>query len=213
VLYKSWHYTAVHSHQNFFHQTNVNLGESYQHFTSDEPLNKEPTWVNSLQSLPVIINGRSRTSDLEVTMMMDLQIIHTEPLKEYNIRLATTQTMYDEWVTVASTSTGNSEYSINRFFSTIFQTHPENFEFLLGYRNDQAVASAVIFYEGEYASIYWIGVIPSERHRGFGTAITLQALDRIRRRHIRFVVLQAQPKGMNLYERLGFMPLGYLARY
>lgn len=106
-----------------------------------------------------------------------------------------------------------SKQTVSSYFGDVFKSPSPQFEFLLGYKSNQTVVSCVICYEREYASIYWVGTIPSERRQGFGTLIMGEALQRIRRRNIRWVVLQATVEGFKMYQNLGFLSLGYLARY
>lgn len=209
---QKWHNNAVNSHQKFFDITHVNLGTTYAAFLDDLKLSAASTWVHSLQSLPYVMDGHSRSGDLAVTMMMDLRFFTPQPLLQ-DIRLADSPTSQYEWVKAATASTNNSEYGVNNFFKDIFEHKPNNFEFLVGYKDEEPIASTVIFYEGSYASLYWVGVIPLERNKGFGKAILLRALDRIRRRGLHFVILQAQPMGVPLYRKFGFVSLGELAKY
>jgi ribosomal protein S18 acetylase RimI-like enzyme len=209
---QTWHLIAVNSHQKFFDLTHVNSDTPYTAFSEEVKISDAPTWIHSLQSLPYVIDGHSRTGDLTVTMMLDLQFVTQRPIQE-DIRLVETSKSQTDWVKVAAASTNNSEYGVNTLFKDIFKEKPNDFEFLIAYKNTKPIASTVIFYEGSYASLYWVGVIPTERSKGFGKAILLRALDRIRRRGIRFVILQAQPMGVPLYSKLGFISLGELARY
>jgi len=209
---QTWHLIAVNSHKKFFDLTHVNSDTPYTAFSEELKIDDAPSWIHSLQSLPYVIDGHSRTGDLTITMMLDLQFVAQRPTLE-DIRLVDTSKSQADWVNVAAASTNNSEYGVNTLFKDIFEEKSNDFEFLVAYKNTKPIASTVIFYEGSYASLYWVGVIPTERRKGFGKAILLRALDRIRRQGIRFVILQAQPMGVPLYNKLGFISLGELARY
>lgn len=59
-----------------------------------------------------------------------------------------------------------------------------------------------------YAQTAWIGyliVSPDQRRRGLGTRLMTRALDHITAAGIRTVRLDADPPGMNIYRRLGFV--------
>ncbi|MDP3936062.1 MAG: hypothetical protein Q8Q56_03660, partial [Alphaproteobacteria bacterium] len=128
-----------------------------------------PTWVNSLEALPSCLKGRGRTMDLLTTMVIDLNYhaFDTHKSVALDIRLATTQKTNDDWVKVASESTGSSYSSVH----PLFQDTSNQFEFLVGYKNEKPVVAAVVFYEGSYASLYWVCTIPSERRQGLGTTL------------------------------------------
>ncbi|WP_262982495.1 GNAT family N-acetyltransferase [Rhodococcus sp. MTM3W5.2] len=51
------------------------------------------------------------------------------------------------------------------------------------------------------------------RRRGYGTAVTLAAIDHVRREGAERVVLQASEDGASVYERIGFTPVGTYTEY
>lgn len=215
AVYEPWHNRAVESHKSFFSKTHANEGDVYAPFSSDMKLPSSATWVSSLEALPDSIKGHARTTDLLTTMAIDLDYHSFDAgvPSELDIRLATTSSEKDDWVSVASAATDHSKRNVQTFFRDVFQDTSDQYEFLIGYKNKKPVVTSVVFYEGSYASIYWVGTIPSERRQGFGTTLMINALDRVRRRNIRWVVLQAQSLGEGIYRSLGFVPVGYLARH
>ncbi len=215
TVYEPWQEKVIQSHQNFFSKTHANEGDVYTNFSPNMEMPSATTWVSSLEALPNSLNGHARTSDLLTTMVMDLEYhsFDTQTPTALDIHLATTPKAKDDWVDVVSESTDNSGYGIYSLFRDVFQDTSDQFEFLVGYKNKHPMMAAVVVYEGIYAGIYWVCTIPSERRQGFGTALMINALERIRRRHIRWIVLQAQPLGEGIYRSLGFIPVGYLARY
>lgn len=213
-VYAPWHKTAVLSHQTFFGKTHANEGEAYVDFKDGGQLPSAFTWINSFQSLPQQISGRSQRGDLEITMVIDLlnRSFNLYPT-HLKMELVTTEKGQSDWVDVTAGSTANSKRTIYAFFDSVFKTQDHQFEFLVGYKENQPVVSCVIYYEEDCAGIYWVGTLPNERRQGFGTAVMVHALERVKRRGIRWVVLQAQPKGVGVYQSLGFIPIGYLAGY
>ncbi|HUF61487.1 MAG TPA: GNAT family N-acetyltransferase [Verrucomicrobiales bacterium] len=75
---------------------------------------------------------------------------------------------------------------------------------LLGYKESLPVGAVQVFGYGATAGIYSVGVLPSARRRGFGTAVTLAALWEARALGFRRAILVAAPAGASLYRRLGF---------
>lgn len=215
AVYEPWHHRAVESHKSFFSKTHANEGDAYAPFSPHMKLSSSATWVSSLEVLPDRLDGYARTTDLLTIMMIDLDYhkFDAQTASAINVQLAATQKTKEDWVNVASESTGNSRYGVQSLFRDVFQDASNQYEFLIGYKNEKPVVTAVVFYEGNYASVYWVSTIPSERRQGFGTTLMINALERVRRRNIRWVVLQAQPLGEGIYRSLGFLPAGYLARY
>lgn len=209
-----WHYKAVESHKSFFHKTHANNGESYIEFSEGLVLDQPgKTWVYALSELPQILQGHRPTSDLVNTMFIDLNYISADANVPHDIRLVHAHKEYENWIDVAAASTFTNPEEIRKYFDQVFEVEQSTFEFLVGYQDKQPVACAVIFYEGEYASIYWVGVVPRSRRKGYGNAVTLKALQQVFQKKIRYVVLQAQPLGEKMYKKLGFIQVGYLVRF
>jgi ribosomal protein S18 acetylase RimI-like enzyme len=215
AVYEPWQVKVVESHKNFLLKTQVIGDAVYTNFAPNMTLPAATTWVSSLEVLPESLDGHARTTDLLTTMVIDLEYhsFDTKASVELDIRLATTSKAKDDFVDVASESLDTSRDSVYNCFQDVFQDTSDQFEFLVGYKNKHPVVAAVVVYEGTYASIYWVCTIPSERRQGLGRMLMINAVERVRRRNIRWVVLQAQPMGEGIYRRLGFIPVGYLARY
>jgi ribosomal protein S18 acetylase RimI-like enzyme len=215
IVYPPWHQTAVESHKTFCARIHANDGEEYVQDAEDMKLTTATTWVSSLERLPKQLDGHALTSDVMTTMMMDLeyQRIDQEIPKDLDIRLAISPLEKEDWISVGAAAIGASESGMHQMFKDVFLDASNQFEFLVGYKNKQPVVSAVVLYQGAYASIYWVCTIPEQRRKGLGTLMMINALERIRRRNMRHVVLQAQPMGEKIYSGLGFIPIGYIARY
>lgn len=215
IVYPPWHKKAVESHKIFCARIHANDGEKYASHREDIELMDAPTWVSSLETLPAHIRGHYATSDVMTTMMMDLDYhwFDKEKPNDLDIRLATSPEEKEDWIRVGSAAVDASEAGMRRMFHDVFKDTSKQYEFLVGYTHKKPVVSAVIFYEKTYASIYWVCTIPEQRCKGLGTLMMINALERVRRRNVRRVVLQAQPMGDRIYRRLGFIPIGYIARY
>ncbi len=89
---------------------------------------------------------------------------------------------------------------------------PKSYRLYLAFLGSKPVgASSVFITSGKHgvAGIFDVGVVPEERNRGIGTAVTLAACEAARDAGCRFAVLNATPLGEPVYRRLGFGSLGH----
>lgn len=86
---------------------------------------------------------------------------------------------------------------------------PES-ESYVGYAEGQAVASSTLCFGGRTAGVYNVATMPGFRKRGFGEALTWQAISRGASFGCDLAVLQASEMGQPIYERMGFRTV---ARY
>jgi len=63
------------------------------------------------------------------------------------------------------------------------------------------------------AGLYNICTLPDFRHRGYGTAMTLQPLRYAHAAHCHTAILQATEQGARIYKRLGFETFGIITEY
>lgn len=87
------------------------------------------------------------------------------------------------------------------------------FEHLLGLVDGDVVATAGVFHGTRGAEVQHIVTERSHRRRGIGTAMTVAALEIVRREGGRYAVLTASPDGFGIYERLGFETVAMVRRF
>ncbi|CRK50483.1 Acetyltransferase [Rhodococcus sp. RD6.2] len=85
--------------------------------------------------------------------------------------------------------------------------------FVVGYVGDRPVSGAEIHVSDGVVGLYGVVTLDDVRRRGYGTAVTLHALDRSRRSRVTTAVLQASADGVSVYTRIGFEPVGRYAEF
>ena len=88
---------------------------------------------------------------------------------------------------------------------------PEQID-VLGLVDGDVVATAGVVHGTRAAEVQHIATQRSHRRRGIGTAMTVAALDLVRRQGGRHAVLTASPDGFGIYERLGFETVATVRR-
>jgi acetyltransferase (GNAT) family protein len=74
----------------------------------------------------------------------------------------------------------------------------------LAYKNDVAVAGAILYLSHGVGGVGWVGTVPGEFGRGYGSAVTWKVVTEGLARGARFMNLQASPMGAPVYRRMGF---------
>ena len=77
----------------------------------------------------------------------------------------------------------------------------------------EPVAGAILYCLHGVAGIGWVGTLPSASRRGYGEAVTAQAVAEGFRRGMPFASLQASPLGEPVYRRMGFRTVSYYHVY
>lgn len=85
--------------------------------------------------------------------------------------------------------------------------------FFVGYVEGAAVAACELCLGVDAAGIYNVSTRAACRGRGYGSAVTLEALREAQRREMAAVELQASADGLRIYERLGFRPAGHYQEF
>ena len=74
----------------------------------------------------------------------------------------------------------------------------------LAYRDGAAVAGAILYLSHGVGGVGWVGTLPAEFGRGYGSAITWRVVTEGFARGVRLMNLQASRMGAPVYRRMGF---------
>lgn len=93
---------------------------------------------------------------------------------------------------------------IYRQLPQVLYTEGACFEMHVGYVSELPVVTGVLVLDANVAGIYYVATAPSQRKKGYGTAMMEYLLDRAKTEGYSVATLQASHEGKNLYKRLGF---------
>jgi len=74
----------------------------------------------------------------------------------------------------------------------------------VGYIDGDPVTISALILDDNVAGLYFVVTRTEQRGKGFGTLITLAALEEARKRGYNQAILQSSKMGYNIYKRIGF---------
>ncbi len=151
----------------------------------------------------------------EPAMVADLAV-ETSDSSPIDVHIRTTRDLEDLYVWVRILSGSSNETFIRRVAELRGAADSRTgarFEHLLGLVDGDLVATAGVFHGTQAAEVQHIATERSHRRRGIGTAMTVAALEVVRRQGGRYAVLTASPDGFGIYERLGFETVATVRRF
>jgi GNAT superfamily N-acetyltransferase len=83
----------------------------------------------------------------------------------------------------------------------------------LGWLDGEPVATSLVLYADDVASVNFIATLPEARRRGIGAAMTAATLHDARKRGCRIAALAASDMGAGVYRSLGFREYCHIAMY
>ena len=84
---------------------------------------------------------------------------------------------------------------------------------LVARRDDQPVATAMVYESDGVASLQWVGTVPAARGTGLGALITVMVTNLAFDRGASSCSLQASPMGASVYRRLGYETMYHYEEY
>jgi ribosomal protein S18 acetylase RimI-like enzyme len=151
----------------------------------------------------------------EPAMVADLAVETIKP-SPIDLQIRSTRNLEDIHVWVRILSGSSNDTFIRRLAEIRGAADSRTgarFEHLLGLVDGDVIATAAVFHGTRAAEVQHIVTEESHRGRGIGTAMTLAALEFVRRQGGRYAVLTASPDGLGIYERLGFERVATVRRF
>jgi len=95
----------------------------------------------------------------------------------------------------------------------ILYTGDSSLEFYVGYLEEKAVVTGLLVTHLGVAGIYYVATIPTERKKGYATAMMDHLLQRASQKRYTVATLQASEEGSHVYEKIGFQSCCKLTEY
>jgi ribosomal protein S18 acetylase RimI-like enzyme len=138
------------------------------------------------------------------SMICELSNFQSEDfLKDYQIKEATDLTAMTDWMLVLNAGFG-AEETDDMSYRDLNMAIPYGFRHFVAYENDEAVAAGTLSVSEHGARIDNVATKPSHTRRGFGSAITLHAMEEAKRLGYDWCCLDASDEGLLMYKKLGF---------
>lgn len=133
----------------------------------------------------------------QIAMCLELHDAYQEEQK-LDFKQASTPAAFEAW----------SELFLNcfgyRIAAEVLSGTYQDITYYLVYNGEEAVGTALLFKTGEVMGIHSVGILPSQRRKGYAEAIMQFLLNRSIALGARYATLQASAMGKGLYDKLGF---------
>lgn len=168
-----------------------------------------PYWVNTDEATTEAVGDVAAALGLELAafevpgMVLRSLAGVAAPSPTLAVEAVTHQAAFDDFLTVAATVFHDTpQREMRRAYGAAWRAG--DLQPFVGRVGGRAVACGVLSRTGDEAGVYAISVLPEQRRRGFGRAMTEAVLRAGRGSGCRRGVLQAAPGVRALYERMGF---------
>lgn len=136
----------------------------------------------------------------QIGMYLDLNKINEEVMGDLKVKFVKDENDISIWIEIASKSFGIAidKDVINKI------AKDNNIYLLLGYKNDIAVATTLLYKSADVMGVHLVGVPGEHRGKGIAENIMKKAISFSKEQNINIMILQASLLGLGIYKRLGF---------
>lgn len=169
-------------------------------------------WIVGPLSMPTTLSEQLHKHDLIIyetypAMYFDLtQSLPVLPPIEMEIKAAQPRDCLTDWIQAIRESFPTTDKGEGYRSLCIKKLYGPDalFHHFVGYVAGEPIASGTLFVNQDAVMIHNIAVKPAFRHRGFGTSITLHAMQIGASLGAKHCFLDASEQGFELYQKLGF---------
>jgi len=145
----------------------------------------------------------------QVGMYLDLNSIEITENNELDIRFIKSKRDILTWVNIASKSFG---YEIDENVILKIQDD-KNISLLLGYKNDIAVATTLLYKNSSVMGVHMVGVPKEYRGQRFAQSMMNKVINFSKENGENIMTLQSSSLGLKIYQKLGFKQNFMLKNY
>lgn len=122
----------------------------------------------------------------------------------------TPQLVSDFWSVVQTALLPNKIIHLNAFNLWI---ESKQFILLTAYFNNQPVTTALAYFNGKVAGLYFIATLPQYQRKGFASILVSAIIEKSFAQGASEIVLHSSPAGQKMYEKLGFENSGQISTF
>lgn len=110
-----------------------------------------------------------------------------------------------QWVEITNTAFFGAQVLSFEQFSDLYAL--DSTRFFLAFYGGVPVCGCMTLHAGETATLEFVSTLADYRRKGLGAAVCAAALQDLRQRGLHTVTLRAEPDGIGIYSRLGFVEI------
>jgi ribosomal protein S18 acetylase RimI-like enzyme len=157
--------------------------ESYYEITRQNGLREIFSWTGMALEKAAFISRANQDTDLSVMKVSGPDQVNY-------------------WMDIVNTALFNSK-SLSVEITTVL-SNMNGMELYLGFVSDVPVCTALSFQQDEVAGLYMIATLPEYRGKGYGTIVTVSAIENCFGAGADTIILHASGMGEKIYRKLGF---------
>ena len=168
--------------------------------TNDQFIKKNQEKIRDQNFIPITIWESMYLEKKERLTPVNLELFDIIPVQS--------KKDFDDWIQIVHQTSFLPDKMDVPLFEYMYSQ--SNFRFYVGKYNDQPVATAMTYNDGNTTGLYYVNVKKAFRKKGFGTSITIHCINNALEQFGADIVLHSSKMAKSLYSSLGFEENGQL---